>query len=137
VPTVLLSAIGSGRNALRALHGKTNFMQESTYMTGMMMDSELFLQDPSNHGRSPHSRIQTVGHRTTVQDVAQLLPSLTGQLGWSSRALPLQQSVKAMLLIARQPFGYFRTRGLQNFEGASNIGPPVCWCNNCIAVDEC
>jgi hypothetical protein len=62
---------------------------------------------------------------------------LTGQLGWSSRALPLQQSVKDMLLIARQPFGYFRTRGLQNFEGASIIGPPVCWCNNCIAVDEC
>ena len=84
MPTVLLRAIGSGQNSLRALHGKTNFMQQSTYMAGMIMDSELFFDHPADHGRSPNSCIQTVGHRTTVQDVAQLLPLLARQLGWPS-----------------------------------------------------
>ena len=123
MPTILLSAIGSGQNALGALHGKPDFMQESTHVARMIMDPELLLEDPGNHGRGPNSCVQTVSYRTAVQNIAKLLPLLTRQLSGSSGALSLQQAFNTVLLIARQPFGNFGTRRLQNFCQLSTSPP--------------
>ena len=70
MPAVLLRTIGSGQDPLGTLHGETHGMQELAYMAGMILDAKLLRDHPSNHGRGPHSRIQAIGDRTTVEDIA-------------------------------------------------------------------
>src|SRR6516165_3309599 len=106
--------MGAGQDPLGTLHGETHSMEELAYMRGMIRDAKLLLDNPSNHGRGPHSRVQAVGDRTTVENIAQLF-ALTGrQLGRPSRTLPLEQALHAMGLIASQPFRNLGTRCLQN-----------------------
>src|ERR1700745_617295 len=90
-------------------------MQQLAYMAGVMVHPKLFLQNPSNYGRGPNSRIQAIGDRTAVQDIAQLLPLPRRQLSRSARALPLEQAFHAVRLKTSQPFGHFGTRSLKNF----------------------
>src|SRR5208283_1454429 len=78
------------------------------------MHPELLLDHPGDHGRGPDSGVQTIGHRTAVQNVPQRLPFRALQLRWSSGALSFQQTFDPMHLIACQPLGNLGAWGLQN-----------------------
>jgi hypothetical protein len=39
-------------------------------MAGMILNAELLLDHPGNHGRCPDAVIQTVSYRTAVQNIA-------------------------------------------------------------------
>src|SRR6516225_1107317 len=138
VPAVLLCTIGSGQDPLGTLHGETHFMQDLADMARMVLHPKLLLHHPSNHGRGPHSRIQAIGDRTTVEDIAQLFALPGRQPGGSAGALTFEQALHAMSLIASQPFRNLGTRGLQNFgqlpagaslrvqqHGLQTLGHPV------------
>jgi hypothetical protein len=90
VPAVLLRTIGSGQDPLGTLHRETHFMQGLANMAGMIRDAKLLRDHSSNHGRGPHSRVQAVGDRTTVEEIAQLFALTSRQLGRPSRALSLE-----------------------------------------------
>src|SRR5271167_3006199 len=89
-------------------------MQQFAHVAGMVMHPELLLDHPGDHGRGPDSGVQTIGHRTAVQNVPQRLPLRALQLRWSSGALSFQQTFDPMHLIACQPLRNLGAWGLQN-----------------------
>src|SRR5208283_496201 len=114
VPAILQPGVGFGQNPSWALHRKAQFMQQFAHVAGMVMHPELLLDHPGDHGRGPDSGVQTIGHRTAVQNVPQRLPLRALQLRWSSGALSFQQTFDPMHLIACQPLGNLGAWGLQN-----------------------
>jgi hypothetical protein len=74
-------------------------------MAGMILNTELLLDQPGDHGRCPDAIVQTIGDWAAVKDVCQLLLLLACQLRWPSRSKSFQQTVHALGLILLQPLG--------------------------------
>jgi len=83
-------------------------------MTGVILDAELLLDHPGDHGRGPDAVVQTVSHRTTVHNVPPLLLLLFRQFRWPARPIAFQQTIHSLGLIALQPLGHLRSRRLEN-----------------------
>jgi hypothetical protein len=79
VPAVLRYGVGAGQYAAGPLHRKSPGMKQLAHMAGMILDPELLLDYPGDHGRRPNAAVQPVGYRTAVQDVYQLLLLLLGE----------------------------------------------------------
>jgi len=74
-------------------------------MSPVIVRPELFANDLPNQDRSPEAGFQTVGHRPTVQDVAELLPLLGIELDRSARTLSLPQPFLAVVIPTLDPEG--------------------------------
>src|SRR6266852_6258077 len=73
VPSVLRRGIGARQHAAGPLHRKSPAVKQLAHMPRMILNPELLLDHPGNHGRRPDAAVQTVSYRTTVENVAQLL----------------------------------------------------------------
>src|SRR6266852_1300939 len=73
VPSVLRRGIGARQHATGPLHRKSPAVKQLAHMPRMILNPELLLDHPGNHGRRPDAAVQTVSYRTTVENVAQLL----------------------------------------------------------------
>lgn len=113
MPAVLRRKVGSGQRPARPLHRKPPGMQQLPHMTGMILDAELLLDDPGDHRGRPDSVVQTVGHRTAVQDISHLLLLLFCQLGGTARPVAFQQAFNPLGLITLQPRRDLGARRLQ------------------------
>src|SRR5712691_5982756 len=113
-PAVLRRDIGAGQNAPWTLHRKSPGRKQLAHMTGVILDAELLLDHPGNHGRRPDAVVQTISHRTAVQNISQLLLLLFRQLRWSTRPVAFQQTVHSIRLIVLEPLRHLRPRCLQN-----------------------
>jgi len=100
LPAILLISAGSGQHATRALHREAQTMEQPAHMAWMIMNAELFLDDPGDHGRGPDTGIQAVGYWAAVENVVELFPLRQRQLQWPSRAMSFEQPVDAKSLIA-------------------------------------
>ena len=69
----------------------------------MGADLDLFLEDLRQERRSPHAGVQSVRHRTTLENVRQMVPLGVGQAGGASTAMALQQSVGAIFIPSPNP----------------------------------
>jgi hypothetical protein len=83
-------------------------------MTGVILDAELLLDHPGDHGRRPDAVVQTVSRRTAIQDISQLLLLLLRQFRWPARPIAFQQTVHSIGLIALEPLRHLRPRRLEN-----------------------
>src|SRR5229473_2564696 len=72
-------------------------------MSGMVLHTELLFDHPGDHRRGPHSAIQSVGHRTTVENVSELFSLPLRQHRRPTGPVALEQTLDPMSLIARQP----------------------------------
>src|ERR1700694_356330 len=111
---VLRRDIGAGQNAARTLHRKSPGMKQLAHMTGVILDAELLLDHPSDHGRRPNAVVQTVRHWTAVQNISQLLLLLFRQFRWPTRPIAFQQTVHSIALIALEPLRHLGSRRLEN-----------------------
>src|ERR1700758_4764899 len=66
VPSVLGCGIGARQHTARPLHRKSPAMKQFPYLAGMILNTELLLDHPGNHGRRPDAAVQTVRNRTAV-----------------------------------------------------------------------
>src|SRR5260370_9438267 len=103
VPSVLRRGIGARQHAARALHRKSPTMKQFAHVARMILNPELLLDHPGNHGRRPDAGVQTVGHRTTIENVPQVLLLLLCQFRWPTRAIPFQQTIDSIGLITLKP----------------------------------
>src|SRR5437870_8326675 len=69
---------------------------------------------PRSPRRCPDAVVQSVSHRTAVQNISQLLLLLVRQFRGPARPIALQQAVDSMDLIALEPLGHLRSRCLEN-----------------------
>jgi hypothetical protein len=106
--------IGAGQHAARALHRKSPGMEQLTHMARVMVDAELLLDHAGDHGRCPDAVVQAVSHRTTVQNISQLLLLLFRQFRWPTRPIAFQRSVHSIGLTALEPLRHLRSRCLEN-----------------------
>jgi hypothetical protein len=74
-------------------------MQQFAHMARMILNPELLLDHPGNHGRRPDAAVQTVSHRATVENVTQLLLLLFCQLRGPTRPIAFQQTIDSIGLI--------------------------------------
>jgi hypothetical protein len=58
LPAILLVSVGTGQQATRALHREAQTMEQPAHMARMILNAELFLDDPGDHGRGPDTGIQ-------------------------------------------------------------------------------
>jgi len=100
MPAVLFGDIGPRQYPAGTLHREVQSMQHSPHVAGMVMNAELLLNHPSNHRRSPYPGIQSVGHRTAVENIAELFPLLRTQAGGPARPISFQQALHSVGLIA-------------------------------------
>jgi hypothetical protein len=68
-PARLLDGIGTRQQALRALDGKTQFVQQAANVARVEAHAELLFDDAGYHRRSPHAGEEPVGDRSTVENV--------------------------------------------------------------------
>ena len=90
MPSVLCDGVGPCQYAPRPLHREAERVKQLAYMSRMVGDAELLLDHSGNHGRGPHAVVQSVSHRSTVQNVAQLLALLWRQLWRPAGSVPFQ-----------------------------------------------
>src|ERR1035438_8889946 len=101
MPSVLLDGVGPRQHAPRPLHREVERVKQFAHMPRMVGDAELLLDHPGNHGRGPHAVVQSISHRTTVQNVSQLLTLLLCQPWWPPGSVSFQQALDTMGLILR------------------------------------
>jgi hypothetical protein len=99
MPAVLRSSVGVRQNAAGALHRETHLVQQLPHVSRMVGDAEFLRNHPGEHRRSPDSRVQTVGHRATFEDIPELGALLRSQTRWPARSVALQQPIHAVSLI--------------------------------------
>src|SRR6266478_9624733 len=116
MPAILLPGIGSGQSPSRALHRIAQAMQQLADMSGMVLHTELLFDHPGDHRRGPHSAIQSVGHRTTVENVSELFSLPLRQHRRPTGPVALEQTLDPMSLIARQPLGNPGAWRFENFR---------------------
>src|SRR5207253_11275915 len=80
LPAILLISAGSGQHATRALHREAQTMEQPAHMAWMIMNAELFLDDPCDHGSGPDTGIQAVGYWDVVENVVRLFPLRSPQV---------------------------------------------------------
>jgi len=80
MPSVLRGGVGPRQYAPGPLHREAERVKQLAHMSRMVGDAELLLDHPGNHRRGPYAVVQSVSHRTAVQNVAQLLALLLCQL---------------------------------------------------------
>src|SRR6266853_1486743 len=85
-------------------------------MSGMVLHTELLFDHPGDHRRGPHSAIQSVGHRTTVENVSELFSLPLRQHRRPTGPVALEQTLDPMSLIARQPLGNPGAWRFENFR---------------------
>src|ERR1022692_855304 len=85
-------------------------------MTRMIMNIELFLDHPANHGGCPDPTVQTVSRWPAVQDVSQLSLLFLRQFRRPTRPIPFQQALNSLNLITLQPLRDLRPRRLQDIR---------------------
>src|ERR1700686_298160 len=90
VPSVLRCGIGACQHAAGPLHREPPAVKQLAHMARMILNPELLLDHPGNHGRGPDATVQTVSYRTTVENVSQLLLLLFCQFRWPTRPIPFQ-----------------------------------------------
>ena len=100
LPAILLISAGSSEHATRTLHREAQTMEQPAHMARMIMNAELFLDDPGDHGRGPDTGIQAVGYWAAVENVVELFPLRQRQLQWPARAMSFEQPVDAKSLVA-------------------------------------
>src|ERR1700752_4543906 len=103
MPTILRGSIGARQHAAGPLYRKSPGVKQFAHMTGMIMNSELFLDHPANQGGRPDPTVQTVSHWATVKDVSQLLLLFLRQFRRPTRPIPFQQPLDSLNLITLQP----------------------------------
>src|ERR1022692_2056812 len=113
LPAILLINVGPGQHATRALHGKARTMEQLAHMAWMIMNAKFLLDHPGDHRRSPDARIQAVSYWTTIDNAVELFPLRRRQLPWPTRAMPFEQPLQAIGLIACQPLRNPGTRSLE------------------------
>jgi hypothetical protein len=116
VPSVLRCRVGARQHAAGPLHRKSPSVKQFAHVAGMILNAEFLLDHPSNHGRRPDAAIQTVRHRTAVENVTQLLLLLFCQLRGPTRPIPFQQTIDSLRLITLEPFRYLGSRRLQDLR---------------------
>jgi hypothetical protein len=110
----LLAAIGAGQDTAGSLHGKTQALQQLAHVSGMVSDTELLFDHPGYHRRGPYSAVQSIGHGTAVEEVAEP-PMLRFAQPWRPPgAIAFQQGSDSVSLIPRQPLGHLGARRLEN-----------------------
>jgi hypothetical protein len=91
MPSVLLDGVGPRQDTPWPLHREER-VKQLAHMPRTVVDAELLLDHPGNHGRGPHTVVQSVSHRPNIQNVPQSLPLLCCQLGRLSGAVAFQRS---------------------------------------------
>src|ERR1035437_5168259 len=99
MPAVLRSSVGVRQNAAGELEREAHLGQQLSHVSRMVRDAELFLNHPGEHGRGPDSRVQTVGYRATVEDIAEWGALLRRQTRWTAGSVALQQPIHSVSLI--------------------------------------
>src|SRR4030042_5923098 len=87
-------------------------------MGRMVSDREFLFNDSGDHGTSPNTRMKSVGHWATIQDVCQRLQLLIRQLRRTTAPLSLQNPFHTVLLPMVQPK---RNLGSVHFEDSGNF----------------
>src|SRR5260370_13402593 len=90
-------------------------MQPLAPLSGMVLHTELLFDHPGDHRRGPHSALQSVGHRTTVENVSELFSLPLRQHRRPTGPVALEQALYPMSLIAQQPLGNPGASRLHNF----------------------
>src|ERR1700730_15529722 len=91
-------------------------MQQLAHMSGMVLHTELLFDHPGDHRRGPHSALQSVSHRTTVENVSELFSLPLRQHRRPTGPVALEQALYPMSLIAQQPLGKPGAWRLENFR---------------------
>ena len=117
-PAGLQNLISFRQHFLRTLNGKSKLVKDTGNMGRMVGDRKFLLNDSGDHGARPHARSESVCHRTAVQDVGQFLSLIIGHAWWTSRSMPLKNSIHSALLPVPQPHRDF---GTVNLEDVSNF----------------
>jgi hypothetical protein len=117
-PPRLSVFIRTGQNLSGALNGEFKLVKDARNMGRMVSDREFFFNDSGDHGTSPNTRMKSVGHRATIQDVCQRLQLLIRQLCRTTAPLSLQNPFHTVLLPMVQPE---RNLGSVHFEDSGNF----------------
>src|SRR5258707_15102403 len=91
-------------------------MQQLAHTTGMVLHADLLSDPQGDQRRGPLSAVQSVGHRTTVENVSELFSLPLRQHRRPARPVALQQTLYPMSLIARQPLGNPGAWRFENFR---------------------
>src|ERR1017187_5851343 len=102
-------ADAAAQDAAGALHREAHLVQQLPHVSRMVQqlphvsrmvgDAEFLRNHPGEHRRSPDSRVQTIGHRATFEDIPELGALLRCQTRWTTRSVALQQPIHAVSLI--------------------------------------
>jgi len=87
-------------------------------MGWMVGNRKFFLNNPGDHRAGPNAGMESIGHRTTIQNVRQSLQLRIGKFFGAARAVSLQNPVHAPSLPVVQPDGDF---GPMHFEESGNF----------------
>lgn len=90
-------------------------MKDAGDMGGMITDREFFFNDPADHRASPDAGIESIGHRTAVENVGKGLVLFFGETLRASRSVPFQHSLETVFLPTAQPQANFRTMDSKKF----------------------
>ena len=72
-------------------------------MARMVMDAEFLLEDLSQDGRSPNTRVQTVSHRSAFHNVMEQLPLFLGEFAGASAPMSFLDTLHAIVIPANHP----------------------------------
>ena len=84
----------------------------------MVMLVELIGDDATDDRGSPNAGLQTISHRTAVQNILQLFPLRRIQSNRTARTMALQQSLLAVLVPVFNPKG---NAGAMDFERLGDL----------------
>ena len=85
----------------------------------MVGNRKFFLNNPGDYRAGPDAGMESIGHRTTVQNIRQSPQLQIGEFFGAARGVPLQNPVQAPSLPVVQADGDF---GSMYFKEAGNLG---------------
>src|SRR5438552_1121498 len=82
-PAVFAHRIGLHQTSGWPLHRVAQLLEQFAHMPRMIFNVKFLRDDAANHGRGPDARFQSIGHRSTVQNVLEFF-----LLGFTQGARP-------------------------------------------------
>jgi hypothetical protein len=105
-PSLLPLRIGLGQLLGGTLNGKPQLVENLPNMVFMIAHPKLDLNHMPDSSTCPNSRRESIGYRTTVQNLSQSFQLLVLQSPWSPRVLPFLEPCYSQALVPLQPIEY-------------------------------